>query len=131
MKRHSAVVAVFSLVLIACTSNVASDVLTEVELTTADGRELTIYFPVGIDLTSDGIEATPEPVLDSPDIRLDGGSGSLLVFVDDCDRMNRLDEEVYGNEVFAFCDQPTNTLFFVAGAAEVQQTVHETLRVNN
>jgi hypothetical protein len=53
----------------------------------------------------------------------------LLVFLDDCGRI-RLDDEAYGNAVFAVCDDPPNTVFFVAGSAEVQERVHRTLRVN-
>jgi hypothetical protein len=76
------------------------------------------------------VDAADDPGPDGPDIRVDGSSGSLLVFINDCDRITRLDEEAYGNEVFAFCDEPTNTLFFVAGDAEVQERIHRSLRVN-
>jgi len=34
-----------------------------------------------------------------------------------------------GNPVFAFCDDPSNTLFFIGGSAEIQQRIHETLTV--
>ncbi len=71
-----------------------------------------------------------DPRTDGPDIRVEGSSGSLLIFINDCDRMTLLDDEAYGQDVFAFCDEPTNTLFFVSGTAEFQQRVHETLRVN-
>jgi hypothetical protein len=76
------------------------------------------------------VAAGEEPGPDGPDVRIDGSSGSLLVFIDDCDRMTRLDEETYGSEVFAFCDEATNTLFFVGGGADVQQRVHEELLVD-
>jgi hypothetical protein len=76
------------------------------------------------------VDAAEDPGPDAPDVRVDGSSGSLLVFINDCDRMNRLDEESYGNEVFAFCDEATNTLFFVGGDAEVQRRVQEQLLVN-
>jgi hypothetical protein len=73
-------------------------------------------------------EAAPGP--DGPDIRIDGESGGLLIFPDDCDRIQRLDEEAYGQEVFAFCDQESNTLFFATGSAETQQRIHENLEVD-
>lgn len=76
------------------------------------------------------IAATEDPGPDGPDIKVDGSSGSLLIFINDCDRMTRLDQETYGGEVFAFCDEPTNTLVFVGGAPEVQRRVHEELLVN-
>ncbi|MCI0426276.1 MAG: hypothetical protein L0Z47_10615 [Actinobacteria bacterium] len=76
------------------------------------------------------VDAADDPGPDGPDIRIDGSSGSLLVFINDCDRMTRLDEESYGDEVFAFCDEPTKTLFFVSGDAHVQRRVHERLLVN-
>jgi len=75
------------------------------------------------------VAAAEDPGPDGPDMTIEGTSGSLLVFLDDCDRMTRLDEEEYGREVFAFCDRPSNTLFFVAGSATVQQRVHEELAV--
>ncbi len=76
------------------------------------------------------VEAADDPGPDGPDIRIDGSSGGLLIFINDCDRMTRLDQESYGQEVFAFCDEPTNTLFFVGGDAEVQERVHTSLQVN-
>ncbi len=76
------------------------------------------------------VDAAEDPGPDGPDIRVDGSSGSLLVFINDCDRMTRLDEESYGDEVFAFCDEPTNTLFFAGGSAEVQERIHRELQVN-
>lgn len=76
------------------------------------------------------VDAADDPGPSGPDIRVDGESGALLVFINDCDRMTRLEEEAYGNEVFAFCDEPTNTLFFVAGDAQVQERIHTSLRVN-
>ncbi|MBA2724981.1 MAG: hypothetical protein H0U53_03230, partial [Actinobacteria bacterium] len=79
-------------------------------------------------LTLDEVAADSGP--DGPDIRIDGSSGSLLVFIDDCDRLSRLDEEANGSEVFAFCDEPSNTLFFVGGDPEVQQLLHEELIVD-
>lgn len=76
------------------------------------------------------VPAAEEPGPDGPDITINGLSGSLLVFIEDCDRLTRLDEEEYGQEVFAFCDEATNTLFFVTGGAEVQQRIHESLLVD-
>lgn len=76
------------------------------------------------------VDAAEAPGPDGPDVRVDGSSGSLLVFINDCDRMTRLDEVSYGDEVFAFCDEPTNTLFFVGGSAEVQERIHHELQVN-
>jgi len=65
-----------------------------------------------------------------PDGRIDGASGGLGVFLNDCDRMTRLDEESYEPPVFAWCDEETNTLFFAFGeSAAVNQLVHETLEV--
>lgn len=76
------------------------------------------------------VDVADDPGPDGPDLRIDGSSGSLLVFVNDCDRMtSTLDEETYGAPVFAFCDRPTNTLFFVGGDAATQQRIHETLQV--
>lgn len=88
------------------------------------------YLTLTADRPLELVEAVDEVGPDGPDIRVDGESGGLLVFLDDCDRMNRLDDEVYGSEVFAFCDQPTNTLFFVTGDAEVQERLHDTLKVS-
>lgn len=76
------------------------------------------------------VDAADDSGPDGPDIRVEGGSGGLLIFINDCDRMTRLDEEAYGNEGFAFCDEPTNTLFFIFGDAEVQERIHKSLRVN-
>ncbi|MEX1125875.1 MAG: hypothetical protein WEE53_09465 [Acidimicrobiia bacterium] len=84
---------------------------------------LTAEPPLGL------VDAADDPGPDGPDLRIDGSSGSLLVFVNDCDRMTTLEEETYGAPVFAFCDTPTNTLFFVGGDAATQQLIHETLQV--
>jgi hypothetical protein len=76
------------------------------------------------------LDAADSPGTDGPDIRLEGASGSLLVFINDCERMGDLDQEAYRQPGYAFCDEPTNTLFFVGGDAEVQRRVHESLEVN-
>lgn len=94
------------------------------------GTYATGFLVLNADPPLELVEAANDPGPDGPDIRVDGSSGSLLVFVNDCDRMTRLDEEAYGSEVFAFCDEPTNTLFFVAGDAEVQERIHQDLLVN-
>lgn len=70
-----------------------------------------------------------EPVQDGPDASTEGESGTLLVFIDHCARLDLVDDTYYGNEVFAFCDDPSGTLFFIAGSAEVQERIHETLTV--
>lgn len=65
-----------------------------------------------------------------PDGRIDGASGGLGIFLNDCDRMTRLDESSYEPPVFAWCDEETNTLFFAFGEdAAVNQRIHETLQV--
>ena len=65
-----------------------------------------------------------------PDGRIDGASGALLIFLNDCDRMTRLDEETYDPPVFAWCDVETNTLFFASGnSAEINERLHQTLEI--
>ena len=49
------------------------------------------------------------------------------MFIDHCARLDLVDDTDYGNEVFAFCDEPSGTSFFIAGSAEVQERIHETL----
>ncbi|MGH9895255.1 MAG: hypothetical protein ACREA0_25375, partial [bacterium] len=78
----------------------------------------------------DLVDAVGDPGPEAPDFRIDGSSGSLLVFSNDCDRLTRLDEESYDDEVFAFCDGPTNMLIFVGGSAEVRERIHQELLVN-
>lgn len=88
------------------------------------------FLVLNAELPLELVDAADDRGPDGPDIRIDGSSGSLLVFINDCDRITRLDEESYGDEVFAFCDEQTNTLFFVGGDAEVQRQVHEQLLVD-
>lgn len=119
-----------SLVVVALSAACTSPEAVVVELPLPEGGTITIAYPSDLDMDSSGVTVSKSPVQDGPDVRIDGSSGSLLVFVDDCDRMKRLDEERYGAEVFAFCDVSSDTLFFVAGSAAVQQEIHESLVVN-
>jgi hypothetical protein len=66
-----------------------------------------------------------------PDGQIDGASGGLGIFLNDCDRMgDTLADETYDPPVFAWCDVETNTLFFAFGnSAEINQKLHETLEV--
>jgi|GEM_PF-1992583 len=93
-----------------------------------------IYHPgflvLEADLPLELTKASDDLGPDGPDIRVDGTSGSLLVSVNDCDRMTRFDDERYGQEVFAFCDEPTNTLLLVAADHGVQERIHRELVVN-
>jgi hypothetical protein len=69
------------------------------------------------------------PVQDGPDASTERKSGTLLAFIDHCARPDLVDDTDYGNEVLAFCDEPSGTLYFIAGSAEVQERIHETLTV--
>ncbi len=69
------------------------------------------------------------PVQDVPDASTEGKSGTLLVFIDHRARLDLVDDTYYGNEVFAFCDESSGTLFFIAGSAELQERIRETLTV--
>jgi len=67
-----------------------------------------------------------------PDGQIEGVSGALGIFLNDCDRMTRLDEETYEPPVFAWCDEETNTLLFAfAEDPAVMQLLHENLEVRH
>jgi hypothetical protein len=64
------------------------------------------------------------PVQDGPDASTEGISGTLLVFVDHCARLDVVDDTYSGNAVFAFCDEPSGAWFFIAGLAEDSRNPH-------
>jgi hypothetical protein len=76
------------------------------------------------------VPAWDQPGPSGPDGQIAGGSGGLGIFLNDCGRMTRLDEETYDPPVFAWCDFETNTLFFGFGnSAEINQRLHRSLEI--
>ncbi len=70
-----------------------------------------------------------EVSLDGPDLRLSGESGDLLLFLNDCARMGGQFDDNYDTDVFAWCDEATNTLLFATGDPSVLQELHMRLEI--
>ncbi len=87
------------------------------------------YLILTADSPVDVIPMADELGPDGPDLRIGGESGDLLFFLNDCARMSGQFDDNYDVEVFAWCDESTDTLLFATGDPSVLKQLHTLLEI--